>query len=124
MMHYSIEARNQIFVRGYGFWLLLKIKLINHAKQSATNALKTASKRAIQELTKATVDLIENKITDNIIGLSRTSPQNSSETVERETENNEVDREITEKYINISRKKDSKLLMIYDLYNNRIMEHP
>ena len=25
MMHYSIELRDQIFVRGYGFWLLLKI---------------------------------------------------------------------------------------------------
>ena len=70
------------------------VKLFNHAKQSATNALKTASKRAIQETAEATVDLIENKITDNIIGLSRTSPQNSSETIERETENNGVDREI------------------------------
>ena len=70
------------------------VKLFNHAKQSATNALKTASKRAIQETAEAAVDLIENKITDNIIGLSRTSPQNSSETIERETENNGVDREI------------------------------
>ena len=70
------------------------VKLFNHAKQSATNALKTASKRAIQETAEAAVDLMENKITDNIIGLSRTSPQNSSETIERETENNGVDREI------------------------------
>ena len=70
------------------------VKLIDHAKQSATNALKTASKRAIQGTAEATVDLLENKITDNIIGLSRTSPQNSSETVERETENNGVGREI------------------------------
>ena len=40
-------------------------KLLNHAKQSVTDALKTASKRAIQKTTEATGDLIGNKIADN-----------------------------------------------------------
>ena len=38
---------------------------MNHAKQSAAGALKTASKRAIQETAEATGDLIDNKIADN-----------------------------------------------------------
>ena len=41
-------------------------KLIDHAKQSATDAFKTASKRAIQETAKATADWIANKIADKI----------------------------------------------------------
>ena len=39
-------------------------KLIDHAKQSATNAFKFASKRAIQKTTEATGHLIGNKIDD------------------------------------------------------------
>ena len=41
-------------------------KLIDHAKQSATNAFKFASKRAIQKTTEATGDLIGNKIANKI----------------------------------------------------------
>ena len=37
-------------------------KLLCHAKQSATDALETASKRAIQKAAEATGDLIANKI--------------------------------------------------------------
>ena len=39
-------------------------KLIESAKKSATDAIKTASKRAIQKTAKATGDLIGNKIAD------------------------------------------------------------
>ena len=38
-------------------------KLLDHAKQSATDALKTSSKRFIQKTAEATGDLIANKIT-------------------------------------------------------------
>ena len=37
-------------------------KLLDHAKQSATDALKTVSKRAIQKTAEVTGDLIENKM--------------------------------------------------------------
>ena len=69
-------------------------KLINHAKQSATDALKSASKRAIQKTAEAAGDLIGNTITDKITKVPRTSPQNSLGIVTNETENIEVDREI------------------------------
>ena len=59
-MRYSIEPRNRIYVKGYGFLSFAKNmgknssnkygqKLINSAKKSATNEIKTASKRAFQK---------------------------------------------------------------------------
>ena len=70
-------------------------KLLNHAKESASDALKTASKRAIQKAAEANGDLIGNKIANRIMKVSRMSPQNNSETII-----NEYDKEIPkEKYI-------------------------
>ena len=40
-------------------------KVINLAKNSATDAIKTASKRAIQKAAEANGDLVGNKIADN-----------------------------------------------------------
>ena len=54
-------------------------KLLDYAKQSATYALKTFSKRAIQTA-EAPGHLIGNKSGDTITKSSITSPQNSSET--------------------------------------------
>ena len=51
-------------------------------KLSTTDALKTASKRAIQKTVEATGDLIGNKIADSITKVSKTSLQNNSETNE------------------------------------------
>ena len=42
--------------------LAIRKKPLDHAKQSATDVFKTASKRATQKTAKATVDLIGNKI--------------------------------------------------------------
>ena len=39
-------------------------KLLDSAKKSTTDAIKTPSKRAIQKIAKATGDLIGNKIVD------------------------------------------------------------
>ena len=39
-------------------------KVIDHAKKSTTNALKTVSKKAIQKAAEATGDLIGNKIAE------------------------------------------------------------
>ena len=88
MAKYSAQLRNQIFLKGYGFFSFAKNmgtnisknisktlsgkyspgmlamcrKLLNHAKQSATDEFETASKRAIPKTAEATGDLIGNKI--------------------------------------------------------------
>ena len=46
-------------------------KLLDSAKKSTTDAIKTASKIAIQKTTKATGDLIGNKIADKITSVSK-----------------------------------------------------
>ena len=59
-MRYSIEPRDRIYVKGYGFLSFAKNmgkslsskygqKLPDSTKKSATDAIKTASKRAIQK---------------------------------------------------------------------------
>ena len=53
-------------------------KLLDHAKQAATDAPKTASKTAIQNTAEATGDLIGNKIADKITRVSKTSPEYNS----------------------------------------------
>ena len=46
-------------------------KIIDTAKKSTTDAIKTASKRAIQKTTEATGDLIGIKIADKITSISK-----------------------------------------------------
>ena len=72
-MRYSLEPRDRIYVKGYGFMSFARSmsnkygkKLVDTAKKSATDAIKTASKRAIQKTAEATGDLIGNKIADKI----------------------------------------------------------
>ena len=76
-MRYSIEPRDRIYVKGYGFLSFAKNmgkslsskygqKLLDSAKKSTTDAIKTASKRTIQKTAEATGDLIGNKIADKI----------------------------------------------------------
>ena len=71
------------------------------AKKSTTDAIKTASKRAVQKTAVATGDLIGNKIADKITSVSKKSP--------KELQNDEM--EAPKKKIHISRKKGNKLLM-------------
>ena len=83
-MRYSIEPRDRIYVKGYGFLSFAKNmgkslsnkygqKLLDSAKKSTTDAIKTASKRAIQKTAEATGDLIGNKIADKITSVSKKS---------------------------------------------------
>ena len=76
-MRYSIEPKDRIYVKGYGFLSFPKNvgknlcdkysqKLLDTAEISTTDAIKTASKRAIQITAEATGDLIGNKIADKI----------------------------------------------------------
>ena len=48
-------------------------KLVDTAKKSATDAIKTTSKRAIQKTSEATGDLVGNKIADKITSVSKKS---------------------------------------------------
>ena len=59
-------------------------KRLDHAKQSATDAFKTSSKRVIQKRVEATGDLIGNRFADKITRASKTSPQNKSQINEEE----------------------------------------
>ena len=53
-------------------------KLLDTAKKSTTDAIKTASKRAIQKTAEATGDLIGNKIADKIRSVSKKTQNNES----------------------------------------------
>ena len=48
-------------------------KHLDHAKQPATDALKTSSKRVLQKTAKATVELIGNKTSNRITKVSKNS---------------------------------------------------
>ena len=102
-MRYSIEPRDIIYVKGYGFLSFAKNickslsnkygqKLLDSAKKSTTDALKTASKRAIQKTVEATSDLIVNKIADKITSVSK---KKSAKELHNNDETREEDIEIT-----------------------------
>ena len=84
-MRYSIEPRERIYVKGYGFLSFAKNmgkslsnkygqKFFDSSKKSTTDAIETASKRAIQKTPEATGDLIGNKIADKITSSSKKKP--------------------------------------------------
>ena len=78
-------------------------KLLDKAKQSATDALKSASQGGIQKTAEATCDLIGNKIADKITKIQRTEAQHILEKFSNETANIEHDKRISkERYIYIS----------------------
>ena len=89
-MWYSIQPRDRIFTKGYGFLFFSKNmgkvtgksisknvsakcgqKLLDHTKKSGKDALETNSKKAIQKTAEATGDLIGNKIADKINRVSK-----------------------------------------------------
>ena len=59
-------------------------KVLDNAKQSATDLFKTASKRAIQKTAEATGDLIGYKIGNKITKVPKILQQNNSEAVTNE----------------------------------------
>ena len=66
-------------------------KLVDTAKKSATDAIKPASKRAIQKNAEATGDLIGNKIADKITSVSKkksNNDHNNDDAVELSTHKN------------------------------------
>ena len=102
-MRCSVKPRDRIFAKGYGFLSFAKKssknigknisinlsgkyswKVLDHAKESATDFLKTASKRATQKTAEPTGDLFGNKIADWITKVSKTLQQINSEAVTNE----------------------------------------
>ena len=79
---------------------------IDHAKESAPDALKTTSKRLTQKTFEAAGDLILNKIPSKISKVSKNSQQNNSKTVKMSMKKKLLLKDI---YLH---KKDRKLLMI------------
>ena len=85
MTGYSVQLRHIIFVKGYAFFPFARNtwknivknkgknlsckysqKPLGHHKQSATDSLKSTSKRAIQKTAEGSDDLIGNKTADEI----------------------------------------------------------
>ena len=88
-MRYSIERRDRIYAKGCGFLSFAKNmgkslnnkfgqKLLDSAKKSTTDFMKTASKRAIQKTAEAFGDLIGNKIADKVTSVSKKSNNNNN----------------------------------------------
>ena len=118
-IRYSIEPSDRIYVKGYGFLSFAKnigthatkvaANLTNRcsqklldtathativAKKSTTDAIKHASKRAIQKTAETTSDLIGNKVVDKITSVSKSSQNN-----------------LDKGKSNIEKPRDNKLLM-------------
>ena len=122
-MRYSIEPRDRIYVKGYGFLSFAKNmgkslsnkygqKLLDSAKKSTTDAIKTASKRAIQKTAETTGDLIGNKIADKITSVLKKPAMELHSKELPNNNNNETDAEITtHKKRYISPKERQNLLM-------------
>ena len=90
-MRYTIEPRDRIYMKGYGFLSFAKnvgrhtnkvAKNLSNkygqqrhdsAKKSTTDATKTALERAIQKTAEATGDLVGNKIADKITNTAKMS---------------------------------------------------
>ena len=110
-MRYSIEPKNRIYVKGYGFLSFTKNigknlsntysqKRIDTAKKSTIDAIKTTPKRVIQKTAEAIADLVGNKIADKIT-VSKNSKKIPEENVELTTHKKDT-------YL---QKEDKKLLM-------------
>ena len=80
-------------------------KLLDSTKKSATEDIKTASKRAIQKTAEATGDLIGNKTADKTTSVSQKSSSNNNN---NDDENSELTTHKKDIYL---QKKDNKLLM-------------
>ena len=102
-MRYSIEPRDRIYVKEYGFLSFAKNmgkglsnkygqKLLDSTKKSTTDAIKTASTRAIQKTAEATGNLIGSKIADKVASVSK---KESTKGLHNNDETKEEDVEIT-----------------------------
>ena len=81
-MRYSLEPKDRIYAKGCGFLCFAENtgknlsskygqKLLDSAKKSTADAIKTASETVIQKTAEAIGDLIGNKIADKITSVSK-----------------------------------------------------
>ena len=102
-MHYPMHYQERRYVKGYAFLSFAKNigrnltnkygqKLVDTPKKSVTDALKIASKRAVQKTAEATGDLVGNKIADKITSISKKSTDRSTELNSNES-NNKIPKE-------------------------------
>ena len=121
-MRYSIESKDRIHVKGYGFLSFAKSmgthlsnkysqKVLDTAKKSTADAIKTASKGAIQKTPEANGDLIGNKIADKLTGRASPKDASASKKFNKELPNEEDVEMTTHKKDTYLQKKDNKLLM-------------
>ena len=100
-MRYSIEPKDRIYVKGYGFLSFAKNmgkslsnkygqKLLDSAKKSTIDAIKTASKRAIPKTAEETGYLIGNKIAHKITSVSKKTNNNNNNNNNKSNENVEL----------------------------------
>ena len=100
-------------------------KLLDSAKKSRTDAIKTASKRAIQKRAEATGDLIGNEIADKIISVSKKSPTelHSMELHSKDLQNDEMEAPKT-RYISLEeRQQITDELRLLQQNNNGISKN-
>ena len=101
-MRYSFEPRDRIYLKGYGFLSFAKNigkslsnkygqKLLDSAKKSTTDSIKTASKRTIQKTAETTGDFIGNKIVDKTISVSKKKSMKELPNDETKEEDVEID---------------------------------
>ena len=94
-VRYSTEPRDRRYVKSYGFLSFAKNigksisskysqKLVDSVKKSTTNAIKTFSKRAVQQTAETIGYLIGNTIPDKTTSVSKNS---SKETPSNEVKN-------------------------------------
>ena len=113
-MRYSLEPRERIYVKGYGFLSFAKNRgknvsnkfdqrHLDSAKKSTTDAIKSASKRAIQKKAEACGDLIGNKTADKITSVSA-ELRSTKKTTENNNTNNET-KVPKERYISPEKRK-------------------
>ena len=124
MTRYSVQPRDRIFVKCYRFLPFAKNmgknigknirknlsgkysqKLLDHAKNTATDALKTSSKRVIHKTAEATDALIGNKIAKGFTKVSN---------IHNKIIQGQLQMSMIKKYLKKNmqlQKKDKKLLM-------------
>ena len=97
-MRYSIEHRERIYVKGYGYLSFAKNmshknsqKLFDSTKKCTTDVIKTVSKRAIQKTAEATGDVTGNIIADIITGISKSPKEMHSKQLYSKADENETE---------------------------------
>ena len=98
MRYLIIEPRDRIYVKGYGFLSSAKNtknkysqKFFDSAKKSATDAIKTTSKKGIQKIAEATGDLILNNIADKSTNISKSRKEFRLNELYSKTDDNEIE---------------------------------